>query len=354
MIISNNREPNLGEFKSLVETATQRLNDDAKNRGAYYLGRGAQKLEDDVLGFLGYSAKGTKFEDTIEKISGQRFPDIVAARYYGVEVKSSKDEKWISLGGSVNESTRVESVERIFLTFGKLTNPIEFRSRPYEDCLSEVVVTHYPRYKIDMNLSDGNTIFDKMSTTYDDLRQSRDPVGSIVKYYKQQLSEGESLWWTGDNLRNGQSEFASSTIRLWDTLDAAEQRKLRVAGMALFPELFSDSANKYKRYTLWLTTTHNVVSPSLRDSFSAGGRVIIPSLNGYGDVPRVLANAKLLQSEITNYIKNEQEDILCELWSATNISSDRLSQWVALTPEIAKFNKKIFPIRQILAEMFAV
>jgi len=352
MIISSNRDPNLKEFQTLVNTTTQRLNDHANNNSKYYITRGGQKLEDDVLGFLEDTAKGSKFENTIIKISGQRFPDIVAAKYYGVEVKSSKDEKWTSLGGSVNESTRVESVERIFLTFGKLTNPIEFRSRPYEDCLSEVVVTHYPRYKIDMNLTTGNTIFDKMSTTYDDLRLSLDPVGTIVKYYKNQLADGESLWWTGDNLRNEQSEFKASTIRLWDTLTANEQTELRVAGMALFPELFGDSLSKYKRYTLWLTTTRNVVSPSLRDSFSAGGRVLIPSLSGYGDVPQVLAKANQLRHEIVEFLNSTEEDILCEIWNIDKIPENRLKQWINLMPENAKFNRKNFPIRQMVSELF--
>jgi len=353
MIISNNREPNLNEFRCLVDTATHRLNDDARDKCAYYLGRGAQKLEDDVLGFLNESAKGTKFDGTIEKISGQRFPDIVAAKYYGVEVKSSKDDKWISLGGSVNESTRVDGVERIFLTFGKLTNPVEFRSRPYEDCLSEVVVTHYPRYKIDMNL--GETIFDKMNTTYDELRLSQDPVGAIVAHYKKQLAEGESLWWTGENLRSEQSDFITTAIRLWDTLDNAEQTMLRVAGMALFPELFDGgSRSKYKRYTLWLTSTHNVVSPSLRDSFSAGGRATVPSLRGHGEVPKILLNASQLQNEIIDYINNASEEILCETWGANEILSNRILQWVNLTPVSAKFSQTTYPIRQLLSELFAV
>ncbi|MGL5972944.1 MAG: hypothetical protein ACRCZK_04460 [Oscillospiraceae bacterium] len=29
----------------------------------------------------------------------------MSGNYYGIEVKSSKDDKWIKLGGSVNEST---------------------------------------------------------------------------------------------------------------------------------------------------------------------------------------------------------------------------------------------------------
>ncbi len=184
MIISTNKEPGFDEFKELIDTVTSRLNEDAAKRASYYLERKAQLLEDDVLAFLKEAAKGTKFAGTIEKISGQRFPDIVAGKYYGVEVKSSRDENWTTLGGSVNESTRVENVERIFLTLGRLVEPIEFRSRPYEECLSDVVVTHYPRYKINMNLKSGETIFDKMGTTYDELRLSDNPIGRIVDYTK--------------------------------------------------------------------------------------------------------------------------------------------------------------------------
>lgn len=39
---------------------------------------------------MAQTAKGTPFEDSIELIPGQRFPDIIAKKYYGVEVKTSK------------------------------------------------------------------------------------------------------------------------------------------------------------------------------------------------------------------------------------------------------------------------
>ena len=122
MIISQNKKPTLSEFSSLVNKATLALNASAQHNVNYFLTRNAQKLEDDVLAALSVSAKGTAFEDSIVKVSGQRFPDIVAGKYYGVEVKSSKDVNWTTLGGSINESTRIEDVERIFLTFGKLVN----------------------------------------------------------------------------------------------------------------------------------------------------------------------------------------------------------------------------------------
>jgi len=327
MIISNNREPNLSEFQALVDRATLRLNDDAQSRGDYYIGRGAQKLEDDVLSFLDASARGTKFEGTIEKISGQRFPDIVAARYYGVEVKSSKDEKWISLGGSINESTRVDGVERIFLTFGKLTNPVEFRSRPYEDCLSEVVVTHYPRYRIDMNLMDGNTIFDKMGTTYDELRLSQESVNTIVDYYKSQLADGESLWWTGKARQQEEVHAVPMKIRLMRTLSATEKKKILALALAYFPEILSNANNKYERYALWLAANHGVISTSTRDLFSAGGQGAIGSID---KVPRKILNVYDNRSSIINAILSTDESVLRETWKVNNIQENRINQWIEL------------------------
>ena len=171
MIVSVNPKPSIAEFADLMKKTDDLLNYDATQRPTYYAHRGGNPLEDDVHSALEECAKGTVFENTIEKISGQKFPDIVAARFYGVEVKSTKDNHWTSTGSSILETTRVADVERIYMTFGKLGgNPIEFLSKPYEKCLSGIAVTHMPRYLIDMRLKDGETIFDKIGIEYDVLR----------------------------------------------------------------------------------------------------------------------------------------------------------------------------------------
>jgi hypothetical protein len=351
MIISTNREPNLDEFKELIDAVTLKLNDDATKRTPYYLTRNAQLLEDDVLKLLVKTAIGTKFEGTIEKISGQRFPDIVAGKYYGVEVKSSKDEKWITLGGSVNESTRVEDVERIFLVFGKLMEPIEFRSRPYEDCLFDVVVTHYPRYKINMNLKQGETIFDKMGTTYDKLRESDNPVGKVIDYYKSQLSHGESLWWTGNVIKDEQPKEMPMKIRLCKYLSADERLNLKLTGLVLFPELTKFSSTKYGRFSLWLVANHSVVSTSIRDLFSAGGQGFIKSNNRtYKNIPRIIMNISENKNSIKKIIKNTEESILCETWNVENIETDRLGQWINLISKNCKLKDN--DIRLVMKTIF--
>jgi len=351
MIISTNREPNLDEFKKLVDDATTNMNKEATKDPSCFLTHNAQLLEDDVLLFLNNAAKGTKFEGTIEKISGQRFPDIIAGKYYGVEVKSSKDDKWITLGGSVNESTRVEDVERIFLLFGKLMEPIEFRSRPYEDCLSDVVVTHYPRYKINMNLKYGETIFDKMGTTYDKLRESDNPVGKVVDYYKSQLGPNETLWWTGSDIKDDRQKEMPMKIRLLNTLPAEEKLDFTVTGLALFPDVTGNSTTKYGRFSIWLVTNHSVVSTSTRDLFSAGGQGNIKSNNGtYKNIPRVIMNINDNKDSIKNIIENTDKSILLETWDVENIEPDRLGQWIKLICENCKLEDN--DIQSVLKAIF--
>ena len=227
MIVSTNGRAKLEDFEILMKNVTAKLNDDSRSRAAYFMKRNAQLLEDDVCECLKICAENTQFANTIYKASGLKFPDIVAGKCYGVEVKSSKDDNWTSIGSSVNESTRIEGVERIFLTFGKLQHPVEFRTKRYEDCLSGVAVTHYPRYKVDMTLNDGETVFDKMNTTYDELRKTDNPVGNIISYYKSQLKPGERMWWAAEEDAVDAGELK---IRLADSLTPSEKQRIILEG----------------------------------------------------------------------------------------------------------------------------
>lgn len=265
MIVSVNPKPAMADFVILMKNTDLLLNRDALQRPKYYVGRGGNPLEDDVKAALEECAKGTPFENTIEKVSGQKFPDIVAAKFYGVEVKSTKENHWTSTGSSIMESSRIADVERIFMTFGKLGgNPIEFLSRPYEECLSGIAVTHMPRYLIDMRLRKGETIFDKMGISYDELRMMDNPIAPVSKYYRSQLKKGESLWWAGD----AADETVSAKIRIWKKVPSEEKRIFTTHGCVYYPEVFRGD---YDRYALWLTS-QGVVDPHIRDQFSAGGQ----------------------------------------------------------------------------------
>lgn len=350
MIISNNKKPNLETFSSLVHNATEHLNEQARSNEGYYLERSALRLEDDVFNALSECAEGTPFEDTIVKVSGQRFPDIVAGKYYGVEVKSSHADDWVALGGSVNESTRVDNVDRIFITYGKLISPIKFVSRPYEDCLSDVVVTHYPRYKIDMRLESGKTIFDKMHISYDNLRKSEYPVRKIVEYYKKRLKKGESLWWIDTGSDDASStERATMSVKLWKTLKKDDKNNFMISGFAFFPEILSNKNDKYERYSLWLASNYGIVSNSLRDTFTAGGQgQITLKSRVFNNVPQSLLKMKKFKKEISYKIESIKSEELKEFWRVKSIESNRIGQWIGIISN----NSHIGNIREILSFIY--
>ncbi|MDB5109402.1 MAG: hypothetical protein JWR67_516, partial [Mucilaginibacter sp.] len=195
MIVSANPTPELHEFDSLLKKTLYTLNNEVGTAAEKVDLLSGVKLEQYAADIMKEHAQGTVFENSIECTSGQSFPDIIAKKLYGVEVKTTIKNHWRTTGNSVLESSRIEDVERIFILFGKLANPVEFRYKPYEECLAEVVVTHSPRYLIDMNLGENRTIFDKIGIPYDTLRKQTNPIKNIISYYKKGLKKGDDLWW---------------------------------------------------------------------------------------------------------------------------------------------------------------
>ena len=329
MIISENRAPSLEEFQALMRSTDIYLNSDAQSRQNYYEKRTGTQLEFDVFEALQRCSQRTPFENTIQLVSGASFPDIVAGRFYGVEVKSTIKNQWKSIGSSILESTRNHGVERIYLTFGKLGKPVSFKSRPYEECLSGIVVTHYPRYQIDMELSAGETIFDKMGITYDNLRQMENPVLPVAKYYKSRLKPGESLWWAADT--DIESTGSPPIIRLWTSLDSSQKNYFTVQAYALFPEILGSSSIKYQRYALWLASQCGIVNTNIRDQFSAGGKVDISTSKGvFRNVPAVFGRISKNSELIKDTILHASEESLQEYWHISQVFEDRLEQWCEL------------------------
>lgn len=269
MIVSKNREATADSFERLMKATDKLLTEDAAKNPKYYLQENGAKLEGDVLKAMEILANENPFLDfrgTIVHSKGKfSFPDIIAHGFLGVEVKSSVKNTWKTTGSSVQEETRVADIDRIFLLFGKLGGkPIEFRTRPYQDVMSGIAVTHSPRYTIDMNLKQGATIFDRMGMPYETLRKEPSPAQTIADYLRKNLKPGESVWWSGGP--------GDSTVRpvitLWKKLKPEEKAYYFLRGLCQFPETVG---GKYDKYSLWLCS-QGIVNPNVRDPFSAGGR----------------------------------------------------------------------------------
>lgn len=352
MIISENRKPPIEEFRLLMNNTDAILNNEAKGREQYYSTRNGLQLESDVYDALCRAAINTPFENTIQLVSGASFPDIVAHKYYGVEVKSTNKNHWKSIGSSILESTRDQNVERIFLTFGKLGIPVQFMSRPYEECLAGISVTHYPRYQIDMELKAGETIFDKMGVPYDTLRKMENPVAPVSKYYKSMLKDGESLWWASDS--DIEERAVPPTVKLWSALTPEQKNYYTVKGYALFPEILSHSSTKkYQRYALWLATNCGIINTNIRDQFSAGGKVDIPTESGiYIKMPASFGRIVRNRNLILETILSESENALCEYWEVDTIDENRIKQWCEIVSSCADEKIGYLQTYKILSAIF--
>lgn len=266
------------------------------------------------------------------------FPDIIIDfgkdGRYGIEVKSSsanKSKGWRINGNSIMGSTRDDSVIETYIVFGKTAKGnIDFKARRYTECVSNIVVTHSPRYLIDMELNSGDTFFDKSGIQYKDLVTSDNPIGLITAYF---LAKGEKAWWLSDS--------TPAAVRSFCDISDEEKMECFGYGLAHFPELFERNALKYKRYATWLATERSLVSSSVRDDFSAGGKVSI-SVNGvyYKDLPQIFQRLLDYKVAVISALNNADAAALCDDWHCPHRTmdsiNDKIKAWISIvTPHVA-------------------
>jgi hypothetical protein len=328
MIVIN--DPNLLEenFKHLLEnTKTNSL------RELAVIGEQARKFKGEDFETLVFknslkAAKNTGFEGRIEKApSPHAFPDIVAKKFYGIEVKMTKDDKWVSTGNSVLETTRVVGVERIYLFFGKLGGAMDIKYRPYQECLFDIGVTHSPRYRINMILSPGHSIFDKMRTDYSVFRKEKNPITIIKDYYRGLLKEGEELWWMD---QQADERVVNPIIAPFNTLKKETQDRYITEAMILFPEIFGVSNAKYGRAAAYLVTAYNTVSANLRDQFTSGGKETFLVKGRQIRPPKVFYNLLSMAKSVHQVIEEIDEGKLLYYWRVNSLPGRRIDTWKKL------------------------
>ena len=339
-------------FDELMGITQQQMNEAAAIRPEYYKNLAAHELEMTSVEAIKHACEGTPFNpNNIALISGQRFPDIIAEQYYGVEVKSTKSDSWKSTGSSIVESTRAIDVDNIYMLFGKLGGVPQFRCRPYQDVLYDITVTHSPRYLIDMELTTGTTIFDKMDTSYDEFRNSEDSINIMRRYYqgiarKSKKKQEEMPWWlTAENIENS----GGINIRLWSGLEQAEKLRLTALLLVLFPETMNSN---YQNAALWLCSYYQVVNHNMRDLYSAGGKIY--AVNGAlleKKTNHLFATIVHLSSAVKRILTNptQEETLLLQDYNpALYKSKNRYETWLQVCEK--KASKEGVPIREWIKE----
>ena len=332
-------------FSELMNKTERILNEDSFIRPDKYKNISPSRLEQISVDKIKEACANTPFNSkNVLLISGQKFPDIITEKYYGVEVKSTQGNSWTSTGSSIIESTRDEYVENIYMLFGKLGgNPPEFKCRPYQDVLYDIAVTHSPRYLINMELTKEQTIFSKMNTNYDSFRKSGNAIDQVRHYYKEKADsdgKGKMPWWlTSENIDEGKS----FSIRLWNTLSTKEKNDLIAKCLILFPETMSPhrSKDKYNQFSLWLCSYCQVVLPNIRDEFSAGGQIThvndsklkTPIPQVFNRIIQHSNTIKILLEEKNEDIKKLIEEFRPDMFKSSNYYEYWLNECVKLGNE---------------------
>lgn len=260
---------------------------------------------------------------------GHSFPDIVLIdknNYkYGIEVKSSTgtSKSWKINGNSILGSTKEEGILKTVIIFGKLHGEnSEFRAKDYEKCITDIVVTHSPRYAIDMDIESGNTFFEKSGISYEELNTSNEPIKLITDYYSK---KGLKAWWL--------AESTPAVIKQFNTLSKKEQKYYIGYAFAHFPELFSSTPTKFYRLMSWLASEHGIVDSCLRDRFTAGGKDNIETKNNtYYKLPHIYKTLHDHRKEIINELKNGDRNTLKADWNC-NVPKkfeNRINKWIYL------------------------
>lgn len=253
------------------------------------------------------------------------FPDIVVefsdGDKYGIEVKSSSSsnsKSWKINGNSVLGSTR-EDVIDTYILFGKTNIRNQgFRCRRYEDAVANVAVTHSPRYAIDMEIAPNETFFAKSGLSYQQISEAEEPISLITNYFK---SQGQRAWWL--------SESTPAAIRVFSTIPVQERNRLLGYCFAHFPEVFSSGASKFSRCAMWLATEHSIVSSSLRDNFSAGGKFEYPVFGRISRIYATLESCKIYVKEALNEATVEElYDDWGEEYRPEYENFDKFKEWL--------------------------
>lgn len=289
----------------------------------------------------------------IKLVAGHTFPDIMTSDMYGVEVKSTNKDKWTSTGSSIVESTRNEFVERIYMMFGSLgSNPPAFKCKPYQECLSNIAVTHSPRYLIDMNLRKQDNIFSKMHTDYDSFRlmEEGDKISKVRQYYIQKAKKegkAEMPWWMGDS--------TNVNLSFYNDLSTTTKEEIATRTYILFPSIFSNNSSEgYKDVALWLCNRYSLLCYNMRDTFSAGGK--LKALNGQKlskPYPQVVKRLLERNNKIKQLLEDPDQNMIIDIheyWNFKYNESNLYPAWISMIEKAFKANKELskIPIKDLL------
>jgi len=317
------------EFEKILDDICATLTDEANSTAFQSAGQFEHRVREVVQ-----EAIQSDTSITINfKPHPQAFPDIAIGRF-GIEVKLTLNDTWRSVANSVLETNRIESVEKVYLVFGKMGGTPEVRWGDYEQSVIHVRTSHVPRFEVELFAS--RSLFELMGISYDDFRvlEMKDKMHHIRAYARSRLQKGERLWWLED------TPDADHTLpiqaRLYTSMKSKEKNRLRAEAALLCPSIVKSgrTRNKYDDVVLYLLTYHGVICHQARDLFSAGS-VANPKNDDAGGL-HIERALKLIEDEMVEASLRMEDSLFVEYWGESVQPEQRICRWLEKADAVAK------------------
>lgn len=262
----------------------------------------------------------------------QAFPDIEIGQF-GIEVKFTTNDEWRSVANSVLETNRIESVQHVYIMFGKMGGNPDVRWGEYEKCVMHVRTSHVPRFEVQIDAT--RSLFEIMGISYDQFRvlEMHEKMQYIRKYARSRLKNGERLWWLEDS--PGEAHTLPMQARLFTELEQSEKIRLRAEAILLCPQIVQSgrARHKYDDVALFMLTYHGVICHQTRDMFSAGS-VGNPENDDNGGlyIARML---KLMEAELEKAAAHMDAALFEEYWGVAVPPEERIAEWLRRADKFA-------------------
>lgn len=311
------------DFEALLDKAVEQLNDEVRLNTIYHK---PLEFQERVCTVLALVVKEADINIS-PSFHPHAFPDI-RANGFGVEVKTTNKDSWLSVGNSVFEGMRDASVEEIYVVFGKMGGLPSVKWGRYEERITHVRISHAPRFVLEMDRD--SSLFNKMKISYDDFSKlsADEKMTHVREYSRGRLKAGERLWWLEDENSPG----VHLEITLYMKLPILKKIQLRAQGAILCPQVVGGSRQKekYNDVAFFFLRYHNVFCPQTRDLYSAGS--VAGTERGGNYVQRSLKN---IEDAMISAADELEDELFVEYWGATFPKEERIKEWLRRADEYA-------------------
>lgn len=330
------------------------------------------EIENKIIENKYFSGNGKGFEDLIYNILlrltseninikiinhfGHHFPDITVLidnTKYGIELKSRNNGSWSTNGNSVFESISMDDYEEIYILFGSKDinkNKYFIEYSPYWQSTAAIIVTHSPRFKIDMK--NNSSIFVNKKD-YDNFRNMNENSKTLfVQNYFKDNKKKKNSWYIPESSINLKPEKYSN-------LNVKEKEKILCEMLILFPidllkTNYSEKNNaNYEKCFEYMYSNYFCYSTSLRDIFTAGGKWKYHEINFPQILKKYYQNRYKIR-EIFLYSSKEFKETVYRSWDSLDIEfgySDIYSDFLLVIDRIGEIYYKNLLLKTDLAKL---